>query len=114
MVPVEPSNLLQASINSFRGIVCLLRERSAQRELLLLIGFLIAHGYYPSIYLEIVILLVGIMLALEAINTAIEKLSDIIEPNFSPAIKEIKDLGSSSIMIILFLISVIILKMLWY
>ena len=52
------------------------------------------------------------MLALEAINTAIEKLSDIIEPNFSPAIKEIKDLGSSSIMIILFLISVIILKML--
>lgn len=113
MIPRKRSNLLQATINSIRGLACLVKEPSAKRALFVLIGSLFAYRYHPSFYLELIILLMGIGLALEAVNTAIEKLSDLVEPNFSLTIKEIKDLGSSSFMIILILIGLIILKILW-
>jgi len=108
----KPSGLLQATLNSLRGFSILLREKSAQREMVLLTAFGILHFYFPSLYLEAIIVLLGILLALESLNTAIEKLSDLVEPNFSLYIREVKDLGSTSILIILFFIILILIKFL--
>ena len=107
---MKKTNLVQATRNSIRGLLVLFSQKSAQRELGLLLAALVAYVYHPLIYLEIIILLIGLTLAFESLNTAIEKLSDLVEPNFSTTIKEVKDLGSSSILIVIILIACILIR----
>ena len=46
----------------------------------------------------ILILCIGVVLAAEAINTAIEKLSDHVSPEYSPFIKDAKDLAAGAVL----------------
>ncbi len=47
----------------------------------------------------IVILTIGLVLSLEALNTIWEKTLDILEPNFSEKVKNIKDLVAGAVVI---------------
>lgn len=107
---MRKTNLLQATKNSCRGLLVLLSQASAQREIGLLLISLFAYAYWPSPYLQIIIVLIGLILAFESLNTALEKLADLVEPNFSPIIKDIKDLGSSSVLIVIILIASILIR----
>lgn len=48
----------------------------------------------------ILILCIGLVLSAEVINTAIEKLSDRVSPEFSPLIKDAKDLAAGAVLIL--------------
>jgi undecaprenol kinase/diacylglycerol kinase (ATP) len=59
-----------------------------------------------SILLEIkayewclIILCIGFVLALEMLNTALEKLADIVNPNYSDKIKTVKDIAAGAVLI---------------
>lgn len=46
-----------------------------------------------------VLLCIAMVLSLEMFNAAIEKLCDIVEPNFHPAIKIIKDIAAGAVLL---------------
>jgi len=57
--------------------------------------------YFKIIFIEkiIIILLIVLVLALELINTQIEKILNILSPNYDPKIKIIKDISAGAVLL---------------
>lgn len=91
--------------NSLRGISVILTEHAFLLELL----FGIAVVYVIVVEqgrLELKLLLSAayvLLLALEMVNTAFEKLCDRITTQYDPAIRNVKDLGSAGVFTVLLL-----------
>ena len=91
--------LVSAFRNSVRGLSLAARsERAVRQELVLLIiavpaAGLIAGGLWVRVALVGALLLI---LAVELLNTAIEKLCDHVTPERHPTIGAVKDLGSAA------------------
>ena len=47
----------------------------------------------------VVVLCITVVLTLEMINTAIEKLCDVVQPDYHPQIKIIKDIAAGAVLI---------------
>lgn len=92
-------SLLQTTSNALNGLKILFSEKAAKRGTLLLTltGFL----FFISVnfYTVLIFTLSWGILALEAINTAIEMLSDIYTHTYDERIKKIKDLASASVLL---------------
>ena len=90
----------RATLNSWRGLVAAARSEQAFREELLALAvavplaFLIAAEAWKRLTLIGVILL---LMAVELLNTAIEKLSDHVTPAHHPDIGRIKDMSSAAV-----------------
>jgi len=66
---------------------------------------LLALGFYNNITLTqwgLQIVVIGLVMAAEALNTGLEKLSDHIEPQKHKTIETIKDVGAAAVLIGLF------------
>ena len=90
-------------INSVNGIKCALKEYSFIAELILGL-FLIPYIFFSNIEFNhklFLLVLYLLLLAAELMNTAIEKLSDKFTKDFDHDIKNIKDLSSASVFIVL-------------
>lgn len=68
------------------------------------LGFILQISYFEWL---ILILIMGMVLSLEALNTALEEMLDYLEPHLSDKIKMIKDLIAGAVAIIIF-VSIII------
>ena len=96
--------LWKALINSINGLTWALRHEAAVRQeaMALAIGlpasFIIAAS--PPWWLALVGSLLMLMVV-ELLNTAVEKLSDHVTPEHSEAIKVVKDLGSTAVLLTL-------------
>jgi diacylglycerol kinase (ATP) len=92
--------LFSATKNSLRGLAYGIRTEPAVREeavvfvLALPIGFFIAPT--PIWFVAMIGVLI-VLLAVELLNTAIEKLSDHVTPEHHPEIGMIKDFGSAAV-----------------
>jgi diacylglycerol kinase (ATP) len=92
--------LLRATLNSWNGLRAAARSEQAFRQelvtLLLAVpaAFLIATETWRRMVLIGVVVLLMIV---ELLNTAIEKLSDHVTPEDHPAIGRIKDMGSAAV-----------------
>jgi diacylglycerol kinase (ATP) len=92
--------LLRACINSWNGLRAVARSEEAfQQELAVFLlslplAYLVGTDTWTRVALVLVIVLVMIV---ELINTAIEKLSDHVSPAIDPRIGYIKDLGSAAV-----------------
>ena len=90
----------RATLNSWRGLIAAARSEQAFREELVALAiavplaFLIAADAWKRLTLIGVILL---LMAVELLNTAIEKLSDHVTPAQHPDIGRIKDMGSAAV-----------------
>jgi diacylglycerol kinase (ATP) len=90
----------RATVNSWRGLLAAARSEQAFREELIALAvavplaFLVASEAWKRLALIGVILL---LLAVELLNTAIEKLSDHVSPAQHPEIGRIKDMGSAAV-----------------
>ena len=105
-------NIIDATINAVDGIKELILQKAARRELVLAaiaIGF---FCYRPNVYTVLIAVLSLVLLAVEALNTAIEKLCDLITLEEHPEIKKIKDLGAAAVMIIVAAIGLIFIRFL--
>jgi len=92
--------LLRAAINSWHGLLAAVRSEEAFRqELAVLIvavplAFVVAETPWKRLALIGVILL---LLVIELLNTAIEKLSDRVSREVDPQIGRVKDMGSAAV-----------------
>ena len=92
--------ILQATINTLSGLRSALHSEAAFRqELVLLVlavpaAFLVATDNWRRLFLVASILLV---LVVELLNTAIEKLADRVTRDRDPAIGRVKDMGSAAV-----------------
>ncbi len=90
----------RATMNSWHGIVAAAKSEAAFREelvvlaLALPLAFVVATESWKRLTLIAVILL---LMAVELLNTAIEKLSDHVTPAQHPDIGRIKDMSSAAV-----------------
>jgi len=90
---------------SVDGLVFMLRNEFAARlELYIFFWTMVLFFFLkvPFTSFLIAIVLMLILLAMEGLNTAIESIIDHISPEISPVGKQAKDLGSFSVMCLLF------------
>lgn len=92
--------LLLATINSWNGLRAAVRSEEAFRQevaafvIAIPFAFLIGAGLWQRVALVGVVVLVMVV---ELLNTAIEKLSDHVTPDTHPAIGMIKDMSSAAV-----------------
>lgn len=98
--------LWRATINSWNGIVAATQTEQAFREELVLLAVGVPLAIYltpePGRRLALIGTLV-VLLIVELLNTAIEKLSDRVSRDPDPALKRVKDMGSAAIFLSLLL-----------
>lgn len=90
-------------LNAFRGIFMMIKsERNFQLELAaFLINLFLIFYLHLSIPDAVLILVVSSgVLAAEIFNTAVEKICDIIQPEFDPRIGFIKDISAGAVLLL--------------
>lgn len=104
------NTLWAATLNTMRGLACGIRlERAVRQEtFVLVIALPIGAVIAPSIgwYVAMIGVLIA-MLAVELLNTAIEKLADRVTRDHDPAIGRVKDFGSAAVFCMLCLAALI-------
>ena len=90
----------RATINSWAGLKAAARSEAALREELVTLAASIPLAFYITQLAWKRLALVGVILLLivvELLNTAIEKLSDHVTPHHHDAIGRIKDMASAAV-----------------
>ncbi len=86
---------------AFQGLAFAFRERNfvlhiLSTSLVVLLGFLF---HVTSMEWCILLLCTGVVLTAELVNTAIEKLVDMVSPEFNPKAGEIKDISAAAVLV---------------
>ncbi len=104
MVRVVLSRMCRATINSRNGLAFAFRSEQAFREeliaLLLAIPLAWLIGVTPARRLELVTVVL-LLMVVELLNTAIEKLADRLTTDHDPQIGRVKDMGSAAVAVML-------------
>ena len=103
--------LISNFFNSLNGLRLSLKEHSFISEIIfgiLLIPILIIFENDNFMRL-LIIVTYFILLAFELINTSIEKISDKINKNYDPDIKQIKDISSAAVFIVFLILFLLII-----
>lgn len=98
-------NLLKSFVYAFRGITyCIAHERNMRIHLCFMVymfGFLTVHDFFEVSRTQFALLFAvcGMVLALEAVNTAIEKAVDLATKEINPLAKISKDAAAGAVLI---------------
>ena len=96
------SSRLKSFRYAFDGIASLLKNEHNSRIHLVAAGSVLALGLLLNIDLSgwiSVAIVTGLVFITELINSAVEMISDLVDPNVNPAIKVIKDYSAASVLI---------------
>ena len=92
-------------LNSINGVFWMLKsERNFQLEIfgLLINVFLIVFLKLNSLDTALILIVSFAVLGLEIVNTAVEKICDIIQPEYDERIKIIKDIAAGAVVLMSF------------
>ena len=93
--------VLKSFVFAFNGLKdCILHEKNFQVQFVISI-FVIAAGIFFSITKAewlVILICFSVVLSLEIINSAIEKLCDLVCPEFNLTIKKVKDMSASAVL----------------
>ena len=92
--------LLSAYRNSIRGLELAARSERAFRQQLIVLAAGVPAALIVSDQLWTRVTLIGVLLlvlVVELLNTAIEKLCDHVTPDYNPAVGAVKDFGSAAV-----------------
>jgi diacylglycerol kinase (ATP) len=106
MMPPRLARLHGATLNTFRGLAHALRSEAALREECALLAVALPVGLVvaPSVaWYVALIAAVLLIMAVELLNTGIEKLADHVTPEWNRDIGIIKDIGSAAVFCVLLL-----------
>jgi diacylglycerol kinase len=87
---------------AFNGLrILLLEEHNAKLHLLATIVVCGVGVFFRISHIEwcVIVISIGMVFAFELINTAMEHLSDYVQPGMDSAIKKIKDLSAAAVLI---------------
>ena len=99
---MKQKNLLQSFKYAFNGLRILLREESNARIHLCIAFCVLIAGFVLRISKGewiIIIFCIGLVFALELLNTAIENMADFVSKDYHVLIKKAKDLSASAVLI---------------
>lgn len=88
---------------AFRGAWLLIRSESSIKIQVFIAMVVTAAGFYFEISLTewmIQTLAIGLVLGIEGLNTAVEKLSDYVQPEYDRKIGFLKDLSAGAVMMV--------------
>lgn len=98
---------LRKSARSFRyagkGIVALFRYENNARIHLIAALLVLAAGLFFRVSLSewgLLITQIVLVWVAEAFNTALEKLCDLVSPNYHPLVKSVKDLAAGGVLLV--------------
>jgi diacylglycerol kinase (ATP) len=97
---------LRAIVNSWNGLIAAMRSEAAFREELVALALAVPLAFVvaPDIWKRLALIAVILLLVVvELLNTAIEKLADHVTPALHPGIGRIKDMGSAAVGVALLL-----------
>jgi diacylglycerol kinase (ATP) len=97
---MKNQNLFQATTTALNGLRVLAREKAFWREIGLLLVATALLFVKPSVLSAALVIVAILMIAVEALNTAIEHLCDLIQPERDQRIKEIKDVAAAAIFVL--------------
>ena len=95
---------------AFKGMFLLLKTEASIKVQFVLALITAAAGFYYDIsIMEWIIqcLAIGLIMGIEGMNTAVEKLADYIQPNYDEKIGFIKDVSAGAVMIVSILAGII-------
>lgn len=93
---------LQSFVYAFNGLKVLLREEHNARIhlgvslLVIILGFIFDIS---SVEWLVVCILIGLVIAMEIVNSAIENLCDYVSPQWNEYIKKAKDLSAAAVLV---------------
>ena len=88
---------------AFRGLGLVIREEQTFKiQMIAAILVIFFMFYFPLTALErtVLILAIVLVLSLEIINSQIERILDLLQPNSDPKIRRIKDLSASAVLVV--------------
>ncbi len=94
--------MLRSFRHAIRGLGFLLEENNTKFHLLASV-IVLSVGFYTkltSIEWSIILIQIGLVIAAETFNTAIEKLCDFVSPEHQPLIGKVKDLSAAAVLIV--------------
>ena len=100
---MKKNNSLQAVMHALNGWKQSLRSEKNIRIQLVAMLLVVSGGLYWHISFTewyVVILTITAVLGAEMMNTAIEKLCNVVSPDFHPGIKIVKDIAAGAVMLI--------------
>ena len=93
---------LHSFVNAFRGIVIMLsEEHNAWIHCFAAVSVIVA-GFLTGLSRTewiAVVFAIGLVLSTEALNTAVERLSDVVQPDLDERIRRVKDLSAGAVLI---------------
>lgn len=94
-------NFLKAFVYAFNGLVIFFRhERNGKIQSFVAAVILVVSWWLKVSSMELIIILacIAAVLSLEMLNSALEKLCNLVHPTYHPAIKTIKDMAAASVL----------------
>lgn len=92
---------LKSFLYAGRGIACCIRQRNMRFHLsaaVLTTAFSLAYGLTAAEY-GLLFLTIGVILALEAVNTALEALTNLVSPDYHPLAGAVKDIAAGAVLL---------------
>lgn len=97
------TNRIRSIGHALRGAWILIRTESSIQIQVVIALVVTAAGFYFEINAVewiIQILAIALVLGIEGLNTAIEKLSDYVQPNHDPRIGFLKDISAGAVLLV--------------
>lgn len=104
MLNVVLSRMWRATINSRNGLVAAFRTEQAFREEVIALCLAVPLAFWIAVSATRawqMIAVVALLLVVELLNTAIEKLADRLTRDHDPQIGTVKDMGSAAVAVML-------------
>jgi diacylglycerol kinase len=102
---IKPNKFIKSVPHAFRGIISLIRNDNNFRIHLLAVVVVVIVGLWIE-FTEAewlaVIITIGIVLALEAMNTAVETIIDLVSPEYHDLAKKTKDVAAGAVLLFVF------------
>jgi diacylglycerol kinase len=98
-------NFLKAFVYAFTGLITFFRhERNGKIQLLAAVLAVILGGVLHVSRQEWMWLIacIATVLSFEMMNTAVEKICNMVQPGFHPAVKLIKDVAAAAVLLVAF------------
>jgi diacylglycerol kinase (ATP) len=97
MALLNPKHTIGAAIYSLEGLRHALKSEQAIVHIMIILAlFLALLGWFRSWPFLLITLGWLLLLSLELLNTAVERICDLVSPEYNLLIKQAKDLGSAS------------------
>ena len=102
---LNPNKFIKSVPHAFRGIISLIKSDNNFRIHLLAVIVVIISGFWMKLsegeWLAIIVTMGGV-LALEAVNTAIETIVDLVSPEYHILAKKAKDVAAGAVLLFVF------------